>query len=124
VYDWPFNVREVDLLARRMTVLHAEEPILRVAHLPQRLQSAPQGSAPPPAQPSTPQTEPRLTQEDRDERDMTRLLSGLRRHRGNVARAAAEAQISRQRAYRLMGARPDVAWRDATDEETGNPAGS
>jgi transcriptional regulator with AAA-type ATPase domain len=124
LYDWPFNVREVDLLARRMTVLHGEETLLRAAHLPERLQSVGRASTTPPA-PAAPQLEPpHETQEDRDERDMARLLSGLRRHRGNVARAAADAQISRQRAYRLMGARPDVPWRGASEEDTGTPAAS
>jgi transcriptional regulator with AAA-type ATPase domain len=110
LHDWPFNVRELDRLARRAALLHPGEPVLRLAHLQESLQPA--GDAPgvttaaagPVAAPSK--------KEDRDAHDMTLLLEGLRRHRGNVARAAADAQISRQRAYRLMGARPDVNWRE------------
>jgi hypothetical protein len=47
---------------------------------------------------------------------MDRLLTALRRHHGNVARASSDAKISRQRAYRLMGARPDLNWREQGDD--------
>jgi transcriptional regulator with AAA-type ATPase domain len=122
LHDWPFNVREIDLLARRLAVLHADEPVLRVAHLPERFHAcAPRSEAP------RPEAKAVATSKDkplnRDEHDMTRLLAALRKHHGNVARASSDAEISRQRAYRLMGARPDVNWREARDagEEPARP---
>jgi transcriptional regulator with AAA-type ATPase domain len=116
LHDWPFNVREIDLLARRLVALHPDEPVLRVAHLPERFQSNRCASGPPaPKGPEVSSQEPL----DRDERDVTSLLAALRRHRGNVARASREARISRQRAYRLMRARPDVNWRDRREESFG-----
>jgi DNA-binding NtrC family response regulator len=91
LYGWPFNVRELDLLVRRLLVLHGTEPMLKRSSLPARMVET---DAPP--------------VEDRDERDLALLSAALRRHRGNVARAAQEANISRQRAYRLMGGRKDL----------------
>jgi two-component system response regulator FlrC len=105
VYDWPFNVREVDLLARRLAVLHREEGLLRASHLPERFLSARPLDASLSASATT------EAAADRDERDVRSLLEGLRRHGGNVSRAASDARISRQRAYRLMGARPEIEWR-------------
>lgn len=37
LYDWPFNVRELDLLARRLLVLHGHEELLRRSHLPEQI---------------------------------------------------------------------------------------
>src|SRR6185369_13336340 len=42
LYDWPFNVRELALLVKRLLVLHGAEPILKVQHLPERFQSEPE----------------------------------------------------------------------------------
>jgi transcriptional regulator with PAS, ATPase and Fis domain len=89
-YEWPFNVRELDLLVRRLLVLHGTQSMLKRSFLPERMSEA---ESPP---------------EDRDERDLAALSAALRRHRGNVARAAQEASISRQRAYRLMEGRADL----------------
>lgn len=114
LHDWPFNVREVDLLARRLAVLHAEESVLRVAHLPERFHASGRTS-----EARRPKAKGGRTSQppgDRDEQDMARLLTALRRHHGNVARASSDAAISRQRAYRLMGARPDVNWREPEGE--------
>jgi transcriptional regulator of acetoin/glycerol metabolism len=49
---------------------------------------------------------------DRDEFDYARLVNALRRHAGNMSRAAADAGISRQRAYRLIQARQDLCAED------------
>lgn len=89
-YDWPLNVRELDLLVRRLLVLFGQEPVLRRSHL---LQSVGRQLAPR----SGPET---ATKQDEDE--FSRLVEELRRQRGNVAKAAAQVGISRQRAYRLM----------------------
>ena len=99
LHDFPFNVRELQLLARRLLVLHGHEPELRRSHLPPALKNdagtrrrseSEKGPAP--------VVEPA----DRDEHDLTRLAEALREHGGHVTRAAAAAGISRQRAYRLM----------------------
>lgn len=96
LYDWPFNVRELDLLVQRLVAVHAGAATLKREHLPPRYVEV----GPKPAISEAPP----LDDEERDDRDLTRLLIALRSHRGNVARAAEEASISRQRAYRLMAA--------------------
>ena len=114
IHDWPFNVREMVQLVRRMLVLHADESTLCAHHLPERMSSAndteavprpdsavPDGyrsvarigaqcvsSAPPPA--------------GADSVELSALMVALRAAGGNVSRAAAMLGISRQRAYRLM----------------------
>lgn len=98
LYDWPFNVREIDLLTRRLLVLHGSEQVLRRSHLPdQVLQPRSRDEALP--APSAPESHA-----ERRRRELAALVQGLRAHAGNVARAAAVAGISRQRAYRLMEA--------------------
>jgi transcriptional regulator of acetoin/glycerol metabolism len=99
VHDWPYNVRELVQLVRRLTVLRGDESTLRAEHLPERIGipvTAPvlpasatlsPGSAPPaPAEPL----------------ELPALVAALRTSGGNVARAAAILGITRQRAYRLM----------------------
>jgi DNA-binding NtrC family response regulator len=112
LYDWPFNVRELDLLARRLLVLHGSEGGLRRSHLPDHMQRGlgaglrtptpvllSPGTTPVVGAPVFPAGEnPR----DRRERELAALRAALRDHNGNVAHAAAVAGISRQRAYRLM----------------------
>jgi DNA-binding NtrC family response regulator len=102
LYDWPGNLRELDLLARRLVAFHAHEPVLRrsflpeslLAHLPPADDAAPPGAAAPEAATG-----------DRRAHDLHRLADGLRRHEGNLTRAATAAGISRARAYRLLGDR-------------------
>jgi transcriptional regulator with PAS, ATPase and Fis domain len=109
LHDWPFNVRELVLLARRLLTLHGAEGTLRAEHLPKRIVegtldvvtpsaagklSDPMLPAPPvPAAPPRPISEPV---------ELPALVVALRASGGNVARAAAILGISRQRAYRLM----------------------
>ncbi len=112
LYDWPFNVRELDLLVRRLLVLHGHETLLRRSFLPEQLLDRP----PPPVTPSTESPAPpspdarqpaRNTPEAhraRRDRELAQLTQALRAHHGSVARAAAAVGISRQRAYRLMEA--------------------
>lgn len=102
LYDWPFNVRELTLLVKKLLVLHGAEPALRVTHLPERMQPAPEG-APARAAPSA-APDPKAGAEV----DAAALLAALRASGGNVARAAAALGISRQRAYRLMQGQPEV----------------
>jgi DNA-binding NtrC family response regulator len=111
LYDWPFNLRELDLLARRLLVLHGHEESLRRSHLPEHILNrpvageqaaapvAPVGSGAASAAPN-----PRESHRARRERELSLLTEALRTHNGSVARAAAAVGISRQRAYRLMEA--------------------
>jgi hypothetical protein len=95
LYDWPYNLRELDRLARQLWALHGHEPTLLPAHLPARF------------------TEPRAT-DSREfgpivaEPDMATVLSALRSARGNVKQAAHTLGISRQRLYRMLDEAEDV----------------
>lgn len=118
LYDWPFNVRELDLLVRRLLVLHGHEPALRRSFLPEHVlnRSGSTGSTSTGASgthqpvPNTPEAH-----RARRERELSQLAEALRAHNGSVARAAASVGISRQRAYRLMEAGGIVAASDCDD---------
>ena len=97
LYDWPSNVRELDLLARRLLVLHGGEPMLRRAHLPERMLTS--TSAAPPAAGAG---------KSRDERELDALFVELRKNGGVLAQAAKSVGISRQRAYRLLEGRASL----------------
>jgi len=111
LHDWPFNVRELDLLARRLLVLHGHEELLRRSHLPEQiLNRSPAGEpAPTPVASvasgaiSASRNGPE-SHRARRERELSLLTEALRAHNGSVARAAAAVGVSRQRAYRLMEA--------------------
>jgi transcriptional regulator of acetoin/glycerol metabolism len=102
LYDWPFNVRELSLLVKRVLVLHGAEPKLTLQHLPERFRQeravARDSVAPAARAPRGPAETPELSD----------LLEALRASGGNVARAAQALGISRQRAYRMMQGRADV----------------
>jgi len=125
LYDWPFNVRELVTLVRRVMVLHGHEPQLGRRHLPTRFRvdsdaaGDPGGSGrlaahTPPVLPPASASGGASDSDgagkagDRDNEDFARLLVALRTQAGNVSRAAAAIGISRQRAYRLMQAHPEV----------------
>jgi len=92
LHDWPFNVREVLQLARRLAVLQGAESVLRAQHLPREMR---EGEASSPSSPlPLPANAPAL--------ELERLLDALRATGGNVTRAAASLGVSRQRAYRLL----------------------
>jgi DNA-binding NtrC family response regulator len=108
LYGWPHNVRELELLARRLLVLRGLEPVLRTSHLPAGIaEVAESGRAsdaiPPDAALS------------RDEDDLRRLTAALRKSDGNVKLAAKLAGVSRQRAYRLMNGRAPEELRATPD---------
>jgi transcriptional regulator with PAS, ATPase and Fis domain len=100
LYDWPLNVRELSLLARRLLALHGGERLLR-AHLPGRILDAQASPAPATA------TAKAARSATDDEQAFDALVAALRVHDGNVTRAAAALGITRARAYRLLEARPD-----------------
>ncbi len=113
LYDLPFNVRELNLLAKRLLVLHGHEATLRRDHLPERILAACASPSPSPVgqvvaveqTASTAGSAPVAASDPQSEAEIVeQLLSALRQHRGVVARAAAAVGISRQRAYRLMEA--------------------
>lgn len=115
VYDWPFNVRELALLVRRLLVLHGGESTLHAHHLPERMgDSVPPGEAPP--RKSAPSA---AAPAGIDPVELPALIAALRTAGGNVARASAILGITRQRAYRLMeGHGVDLgALRKQEDEE-------
>jgi DNA-binding NtrC family response regulator len=111
LHDWPFNVRELVLLAKRLLTLHGTEATLRAHHLPERIGEG--GGAPPPSDPTSPQSpvaptastaqkSPLPASAATEPVELPALVVALRASGGNVARAAAMLGISRQRAYRLM----------------------
>jgi two-component system response regulator FlrC len=99
LYDWPFNVRELSLLVKRLLVLHGAEPMLKLQHLPERVRDEPKSGV------SKGDPAPKLAEEGVE---LASLLQALRTSGGNVARAAQALGISRQRAYRMMQGRPEV----------------
>jgi transcriptional regulator with PAS, ATPase and Fis domain len=109
LYDWPLNVRELLLLARRLLGVHGHEPALKRAHLPSRmLERRPEAAAEKSgAEPGDEGKPARRATDDRSEFDA--LIDALRREQGSVARAAALIGVSRARAYRLISAHPDFS---------------
>ena len=105
LYDWPLNVRELVSLARRLVSLHAHEPTLQRANLPERMR-APPGDGSRAAEADAPRSARRPTD---DEMEFEAFIEALRRQSGSVARAADAMGISRARAYRLLHARPDFS---------------
>ncbi|HEX3902264.1 MAG TPA: sigma 54-interacting transcriptional regulator [Polyangia bacterium] len=106
LHDWPFNVRELVLLAKRLLTLYGSEGTLHAGHLPKRivesgLDPAAPGAAGKPAD-STPPTSSASPRPISEPVELPALVVALRASGGNVARAASILGISRQRAYRLM----------------------
>jgi transcriptional regulator with AAA-type ATPase domain len=100
MHDWPFNVRELVLLAKRLLTLHGSEVTLRAQHLPERIAGGPAAPLGGPAAGGPAAARPSGATADPVE--LPALVVALRASGGNVARAAAMLGISRQRAYRLM----------------------
>jgi len=100
LHDWPFNVRELVLLVKRLRVLHGEEATLRAEHLPERMLAA-RASSPEHAPPAA-KSSPVAPRPDGDGVELPALVAALRTSGGNVARASQLLGITRQRAYRLM----------------------
>jgi two-component system C4-dicarboxylate transport response regulator DctD len=111
LHDWPFNVRELVQLVRRLLILYENDTTLGARHLPPRIgeKAATATTAAPPARKPAAASEPV---------ELPGLMAALRAAGGNVARASAMLGITRQRAYRLMEAQGvDLeALRKAEDE--------
>ncbi|HEY4184680.1 MAG TPA: sigma 54-interacting transcriptional regulator [Polyangia bacterium] len=97
LHDWPFNVRELVFLVRRLLTLHARESTLRAEHLPERI-----GVVGGQAGESNRASRGPGAGASGEPVELPALLGALRTSGGNVARAAAILGITRQRAYRLM----------------------
>ena len=108
MHDWPFNVRELVLLAKRLLTLHGSDVTLRAQHLPERIAGLGGGavsssaSSPPEVAARSAGAERPLPSGPPESVELPALVVALRASGGNVARAAAMLGISRQRAYRLM----------------------
>lgn len=94
LHDFPFNVREVLQLARRLAVLQGAESVLGVRHLPREMQRVGGSKSSPEAEANVARSPSAL--------DLTSLLAALQETSGNLTRAAARLGVSRQRAYRLL----------------------
>jgi transcriptional regulator with AAA-type ATPase domain len=106
LYDWPFNVRELQLLAKQLMALHGGEALIGRSMLPSRLLEHDRPRSPV-ATPAAGTVVNAGALRAGEPLDSDGFIAVLRSHGGNVARAAAALGISRQRAYRLMGAAPD-----------------
>jgi DNA-binding NtrC family response regulator len=91
LHDWPFNVREVALLARRLRAAASGETTLSTALLPPELVREGAGEA------GTQAPRPAVGPQS-----LSALAEALRSCRGNVSMAAARLGMSRGKAYRLM----------------------
>jgi transcriptional regulator with PAS, ATPase and Fis domain len=102
LYDWPLNVRELLLLTRFLLDVHGGEPVLRKAHITERLL--------PPAVPKghtkveTAGAVKRRWRKTDDAAEFEALKAALRSHGGSVAKAAVALGVDRGRAYRLLSA--------------------
>ena len=100
LYDWPFNVRELVQVTKGLLTVNGHEPTLKKAHLPERiLQRLGGNSESPPAE-----SPKRPWQHVDDEQQFEALVIALRKHDGNVTKAAAAIGISRARANRVLEA--------------------
>jgi transcriptional regulator with PAS, ATPase and Fis domain len=113
LYDWPLNVRELVLLARRLVGLHGHESALKKVHLPDRMLA--RGDGPPDGPRDGPSMggEKRARRATADEAEFVALTDALRRSNGSVGKAALLLGISRARAYRLIAAHPEFSLDDA-----------
>lgn len=113
------NVRELEWLARAMVAMHDDATTLGLEHLPaQYRQSAAKRAAPATTQASPAQKASRYPApppvssgaeavSDDDEVLFQQLVRALDEHNGVVLRAADALGITRQKAYRVLGKRPD-----------------
>ncbi len=113
LYDWPFNVRELVLLTKRLAAVHGPGATLRAEHLPERMtagvpDNAAQSSPPPSSAAGSGLARGPDRSAPAEPVQLPALISALRTVEGNVARAATLLGISRQRAYRLMEGQVDL----------------
>ena len=100
LYDWPLNVRELLLLARRLLAMHPGA-LLKRSLLPTHMRAVSRSEAP-----SFKQINAERRSTD-DKAAFTALVDALTTHAGNLTTAAAALGLTRARAYRLLGAHPE-----------------
>ena len=98
-YAWPYNVRELELTARRLLTLHGHRSKLSKRHLPESVLATRRRDHET-VRAGEPQSFTGAAQSDA--RQLKRLVAALEASAGNLARATASLGISRQRAYRLL----------------------
>lgn len=92
LHDWPGNVRELLMLAKRIAASHPDRAAVTRRLLPRELRgSSPSGN-----------NERKTRYRTRRKQDFAQLSQLLKINGGNLSRACAEMNISRQRAYRLL----------------------
>jgi transcriptional regulator of acetoin/glycerol metabolism len=100
--DWPLNVRELVVLARRVVAAYPDATELSVQQLRDVCSDLP---AEPATGDVTKLVRPRLRRADSrvfGPETLAAFRAALERNSGSVAKAAAELEISRQRAYRIL----------------------
>jgi transcriptional regulator with PAS, ATPase and Fis domain len=125
LYDWPLNVRELALCAKRLAGVHGRGGLWRRSQLPERMlprtrlvvegASGPvddTNAAEPAASGARAAGEPRARRKTTDETEFDALIAALRTHGGSVAQAARAIGVGRARAYRLLSAHPDFSLDD------------
>ena len=88
-YDWPYNIRELQHAAANLRLLAPAVEAIDLSLLPSAVQRV--------MRPPAPTSESALAQVT-----PTRLAQLLDRHHGNLASAARELGVSRQKLYRLL----------------------
>jgi transcriptional regulator with PAS, ATPase and Fis domain len=109
LYDWPLNVRELLLLARRLLGVHGRQGALKKVHLPDRMLTR-AGRDPSPGDAPVSAPARRSWRKTDDEGEFDALIAALRDHQGSVAKAAAAIGVNRSRAYRLLAANPEFSF--------------
>jgi len=108
LYGWPLNVREMVSLVKRLVSAYPDAETLSLSQVTSQF---PELDAPSRTNASSKTTGPDSRATERRHRadprafrpeELSELRAALERHRGNVASAAAELGISRQRAYRML----------------------
>jgi transcriptional regulator with PAS, ATPase and Fis domain len=124
LYDWPFNVRELVQVTRRIAALHGNSPALRVDCLPPEVSTSRQddittvggdrssptlggrSTIPSPTVGVDDQQSLNRIQSEYKEQELEAIRLALREHDGNVTDTAKALGISRQRLYRIVGSDP------------------
>jgi len=94
LYNWPQNVRELELVTRTLLAVHGHEATLRRQHLPPKLAAL--------CEDRGPTIRSALAPVERRQYDRSRIELELQNNGGNIKAAAEALGISRQRIYRLL----------------------
>jgi two-component system response regulator FlrC len=98
LYEWPLNVRELVALVHRIVAVYPDAVSLSLKQLSCLLPDVTGRVEEPPEVPRRRRVDSRAFSPEM----MTAFGHALERHSGNVAKAAAELEITRQRAYRML----------------------